>query len=93
MLEGNIPAYVQTYLVASDATPQQVDEWYRTKLTASGWRVDSKTDFDVRYVRDTREAFTIGFPDSRLQMSLGMARERSTTSTTKSLPNPGTFTL
>jgi hypothetical protein len=26
VLESDIPAYVQTYLVASDATPQQVDE-------------------------------------------------------------------
>ena len=62
VLEGNRPAFVQTYLVVSEATRQQVDEWYRTKLTASGWRVDSRTDFGVGYVRGTREAFDIGFP-------------------------------
>jgi hypothetical protein len=58
----NFPAFVQTYLVVSDVTWQQVDDWYRTKLTASGWRSDLKIDFGASYVRGDREDFTIGFP-------------------------------
>ena len=61
LLEGNRPAFVQTYLVVSDAARAQVDDWYRTKLTTSGWHVDLKTDADVSYARGTRESFTIGF--------------------------------
>ena len=61
LLEGNRPAYVQTFLVVSDATRQQIDDWYSTKLTASGWHVDSKADPLVSYARGTRESFTIWF--------------------------------
>lgn len=62
LLEGNRPAYVQTYLVVSDATQKQVGDWYRAQLTASGWHSDSATEgASISYARDTRESFTIWF--------------------------------
>jgi hypothetical protein len=61
LLEGNRPAYVETYLVVSDTPRQRIDEWYATKLTAAGWHLDSRTEPNVSYSKDTRESFTIWY--------------------------------
>lgn len=59
-LEGNRPAYVETYLTTS-ASRQEVEDWYRSQLTKAGWATDSQTQASQSYARDTRESFTIWF--------------------------------
>jgi len=60
-LEGNRPAFAETYLVVSNTSRQRIDDWYAKKLKEAGWHFDSRNDPNVSYTRGTRESFTIWF--------------------------------
>jgi hypothetical protein len=60
-LEGNRPAYVQTYLIAAEADRQGIEDWYGKKLTALGWHRDGNHEPSVWFARDSRESFTLRF--------------------------------